>query len=68
MCHGGLYRLNPGEGDWPLVPAGLPENVQMRSIVVHPRNPNVIFVSKQGGPYRSVDGRNYWERLGLSRS
>jgi photosystem II stability/assembly factor-like uncharacterized protein len=62
---GGLYRLQPGEGDWQPVTAGLPENVEVRTIVVHPRDPKIIFVGTQDGPYRSVDGGNRWERLGF---
>jgi len=30
---------------------------------VHPRDPNVMFVGTQDGPYRSTDGGNRWEKL-----
>ena len=54
VCRGGLYRPNPGEGDLRLVPAGLPENVQMRSIVVYPRNSNVILSACKMDPTEAL--------------
>ncbi len=62
---GGLYRLDPGGDAWQSVTAGLPENVEVRTIVVHPTDPNVLFVGTQDGPYRSTDGGERWERLGF---
>lgn len=65
VYRGGLYRLSPGEGTWQSVTAGLPEKVEVRTIVVHPRDSNVIYVGTQDGPYRSTDGGDRWERLGF---
>jgi hypothetical protein len=36
------------------VPAGLPENVQMRSIVVYPRNSNVILSACKMDPTEAL--------------
>ncbi|MBT5107659.1 MAG: hypothetical protein HOM25_03170 [Rhodospirillaceae bacterium] len=65
VYRGGLFCLPPGEREWRSVTDGLPENVEVRTIVVHPRNSNVIFVGTQDGPYRSTDGGDHWERLGF---
>ena len=62
---GGLFRRSPGEGDWQALTHGLPENVEVRTIAVHPQNPNVIYVGTQVGPYRSTDAGEHWERLGF---
>jgi photosystem II stability/assembly factor-like uncharacterized protein len=62
---GGLFCLHPGESDWRSVTDGLPENVEVRTIAVHPRDSNVIFVGTQDGPYRSTDDGGHWERLGF---
>ncbi len=62
---GGLYRRIAGEGTWQAVTAGLPADVEVRSITVHPRDSQVIFIGTQDGPYRSVDGGTRWERLGF---
>lgn len=61
----GLYRLDPGEDAWHSVAAGLPENVEVRTIAVSPHDSNVIFVGTQDGPCRSTDGGDTWERLGF---
>jgi photosystem II stability/assembly factor-like uncharacterized protein len=60
---GGLFRCNSGEDDWEKLSVGLPENVEARVILVHPNNPDVIFVGTQDGPYRSTDGGDHWQRL-----
>ena len=62
---GGLFRRNAGEGDWEALSAGLPGNVEVRAIAVHPHDRNVIYVGTQDGPYRSTDGGDRWERVGF---
>ena len=65
QIRGGLFRRSPGDGKWEALNAGLPENVEVRAIVVHPANPDVVYAGTQDGPYRSTDGGNRWERLGF---
>lgn len=60
---GGLFRRNPGAGPWQRLSRGLPENAEVRAIVGHPNDHDVIYVGTQDGPYRSTDGGNRWERL-----
>jgi len=62
---GVLFSLGPGQDTWKSVSAGLPENAAVRTIVVHPNDPNVIFVGTQDGPYRSTDRGDNWEKLGF---
>lgn len=59
----GLFRREAGGGDWSAVTAGLPANVEVRTIAVHPRDPDVLFVGTQDGPYRSTNRGVTWERL-----
>lgn len=62
---GGLFRRSPGDGGWQALTDGLPEGVEVRAIVVHPRDSKVIYVGTQAGPYRSIDAGNHWEQLGF---
>jgi photosystem II stability/assembly factor-like uncharacterized protein len=62
---GGLFRRHPGDQGWEALDRGLPENVEVRAIAVHPRDPDVMYVGTQDGPYRSVDGGNRWQRVGF---
>ena len=65
VARGGLFRRSAGDRDWEALSAGLPEQVEARAIVVHPRDRNVIYAGTQDGPYRSIDGGDCWERLGF---
>ncbi len=65
MYRGGLFCRSAGAGEWHAVTAGLPENVEVRTIVVSPHDANVIFVGTQDGPYRSIDGGVHWEKPGF---
>lgn len=60
---GGLFRFRSGDSHWEVLRAGLPLQVEVRTILGHPTDPNVIFVGTQDGPYRSMDGGDHWERL-----
>jgi photosystem II stability/assembly factor-like uncharacterized protein len=62
---GGLFRTSPGEGKWQALSRGLPQNLEVRAIAVHPREPDVIYAGTDDGPYRSTDGGDRWERLGI---
>jgi photosystem II stability/assembly factor-like uncharacterized protein len=62
---GGLFRRTAGDDVWQAVTNGLPADVEVRSITVHPRDRDVLFIGTQDGPYRSTDGGARWERLGF---
>src|SRR5262245_5600476 len=66
---GGFFRKSLdsafSESPWQSLSAGLPENVEARVIVFHPRDRDVVYVGTQDGPYRSTDGGEHWERLGF---
>jgi len=62
-CNRGLYRLDTHTGEWTILDAGLPENVEARCVTLHPEAPEVLFVGTQCGPYRSADAGNTWEPL-----
>ena len=66
----GVYKsLDAGES-WLFM--GLPETGQIGSIVIHPRDPNLVYLAALGHPfgpnpergvYRSFDGGEQWERI-----
>jgi photosystem II stability/assembly factor-like uncharacterized protein len=60
---GGLFRLAVGTTEWQSLTTGLPERVEVRTIAIHPHNPQLVYVGAQDGPYRSLDGGEHWERL-----
>jgi photosystem II stability/assembly factor-like uncharacterized protein len=60
---GGLFRQEIGTHQWQHLTAGLPEHVEVRTIAIHPRDPQVVYVGTQYGPYRSMDGGERWARL-----
>src|SRR5688500_18239041 len=62
---GGLFRTSPGKREWQPLTRGLPEQVEARAFAVDPRDPNVVFVGTQDGPYRTTDGGEHWERTGF---
>src|SRR6187397_612487 len=65
---GGLFRRSPGDGEWQALASGLPENVEARALVVHPRESGVIYAGTQDGPYRSEDGGDNWKKLTGAKS
>jgi photosystem II stability/assembly factor-like uncharacterized protein len=62
---GGLFRRTSGDGQWRPLTTGLPGNVEARAFCVDPRDPDVLYVGTQDGPYRSTDGGEHWERPGF---
>jgi photosystem II stability/assembly factor-like uncharacterized protein len=62
---GGMFRRAVGNDHWEALGKGLPEKAEIRAIAVHPREPEVVYVGTQHGPYRSVDRGERWERLGF---
>ncbi len=59
----GLCRQRVGETEWQILSQGLPERAEIRAILVHPDNPQLLYVGTQHGPYRSTDGGAHWEGL-----
>ncbi len=62
----GLYRKEAGAGRWEKLAKGMPPSPQVREIVIHPRDPNTLFVGTQRGVYRSKDGGDTFERMNLT--
>ncbi|NJB84797.1 photosystem II stability/assembly factor-like uncharacterized protein [Lewinella marina] len=69
--HGdGVYRSNDAGKSWQHL--GLKETQHISRIIIHPENPDVVYVAAQGqlfgpneerGVYRTTDGGANWERL-----
>ena len=64
-ARGGLYSRSTDGGGWKRVTLGLPEDVQVQSITVHPAEPRIIYLGTHDGPYRSNDGGGHWSKLPL---
>ena len=61
----GLYRMADGGEVWESLTNGLPDSPAIRTIVVHPEQPQIIYVGTQSGPYRSTDHGDHWERVSV---
>ena len=59
----GLCRQAVGGSEWEILSDGLPEHAEIRAILIHPENPQLMYVGTQHGPYRSTDGGAHWEQL-----
>jgi len=66
----GVYKSTDAGKTWKHM--GLDETRHISDVIIHPTNPNIIFVSAQGaqygpsqqrGVYRSTDGGTNWERV-----
>lgn len=63
---GGIFRRNAlGEGRWERLGKGLPDEVDVHAITVHPGDLDTIFIGTKDGIYRSGDRGGRWERVGL---
>ena len=64
---GGLYRKVDGDEEWHSITNGLPDNPQVRALLVHPEDPAVVYAGTNLGPYRSDDYGEHWEALEAPR-
>jgi hypothetical protein len=60
-CNRGLYRLATDSGTWTALERGLPGQVEVRCLTMHPTQPDVVFAGTQAGPYRSTDAGDTWD-------
>ncbi len=63
VVNSGLYRMADVDGEWETITNGLPEAAAVRGLVVHPRNPKIVYCGTQDGPYRSDDHGDHWEKV-----
>jgi photosystem II stability/assembly factor-like uncharacterized protein len=63
---GGLYRQIDGQEDWESLTDGLPEEPNVRALLVHPKKPELVYAGTQLGVYRSRDRGDHWEALETS--
>jgi photosystem II stability/assembly factor-like uncharacterized protein len=61
----GLFRLSSDGEGWEYLSNGLPEHVEVRTIVVRPGKPNNVYVGTQVGPYVSTNGGKSWRPMPL---
>ena len=60
---GGIFRCLIGEDRWQRLGGGLPDDMEVRAIALHPGDSQVIYAGTQHGPYRSTDGGEHWTAL-----
>ncbi|UZR99316.1 VPS10 domain-containing protein [Chondrinema litorale] len=66
----GMYKTTNGGYTWKFI--GLPEAGQIAKVIVHPKNPDLVYVAALGnifkpnserGVFRSNDGGDSWEKI-----
>jgi photosystem II stability/assembly factor-like uncharacterized protein len=57
---GGLFRQAVGNGHWEQLTKGLPDTIDVQAT-----EPDLIYLGTRSGLYRSTDGGERWERLGI---
>jgi len=66
----GMYRSNDAGKTW--IKLGLAKTQHISRIIIHPTNPDIVYVTAQGalyapneerGVYRSMDGGKTWEKI-----
>ncbi len=66
----GVYKSNDAGKTWKHI--GLDKSRHISDVIIHPTNPNIMFISAQGaqygpsedrGVYRSIDGGATWEKV-----
>jgi photosystem II stability/assembly factor-like uncharacterized protein len=62
---GGLYRKEVNDNRWQALSDGLPDDLQVQAITVHPTDTDVVYVGAHSGIYRSRNRGDHWERLPL---
>lgn len=67
IAEGGLLRRADGDDEWVSAANGLPEEPQVRSLIVHPDDPAVVYAGTQRGVYRSDDRGDNWSALEAPR-
>ena len=65
---GGLYRKADGDEEWVSITGGLPQEPQVRALLVHPEKPEVVYAGTHLGVYRSDDRGDHWEALESPRA
>jgi hypothetical protein len=61
----GVFRSNNGGVSWTKISdQDLQATVHGGKLLIHPLNPDVMFVKSKIGLYRSIDGGTSWERVG----
>jgi len=66
----GVYKSEDGGKTWKNM--GLPKSYQIGEIIIHPKNPNIVYVAAEGsiwssnkerGVYKTTDGGKTWEQV-----
>ena len=60
---GGLFRRADGDREWHDITKGLPQNPQVRALLIHPSTPETLYAGTHQGVYRSDDRGERWEPL-----
>src|SRR6516164_6542618 len=58
---GGVFRQAAGEARWEHLTNGFPDEADVWSVCVNPKNPRIVYAgASPPGVYRSDDGGNTW--------
>ncbi len=64
IAAGLVYKFNKPHQQWDKLSSGLPSDAGITNFVLHPTNPDIMYVSTFGyGMYKSSDGAQSWKKL-----
>ena len=61
----GLFGFHADSREWQPIDNGLPENLEVRYILVRPDRPATVYAGTHEGPYVSDDSGESWRALPL---
>lgn len=63
---GGIFRWGSDTRRWEQLANGLPDQLDVHAITVHPDNSDIVFIGTKKGLFRTKDHGDHWERLGFA--
>ena len=61
----GIYKTPDAGGSWASTNSGL-TNLNIRSLVIHPQNPDILYAGTQGGLFKTLNGGEAWSALNFA--
>jgi photosystem II stability/assembly factor-like uncharacterized protein len=58
---GGVFKTTNAGESWRAVNSGLPSQVVVQTLAIHPQDQNTVYVGTRGGVFKTIDGGETWK-------